>query len=60
MQIVVASQTGQRAVSIEDIALNVKISAYLNSSVVTELQKTAALMHQPKFSSGDYRWHPLI
>jgi hypothetical protein len=60
MRIVVTSQSGERAMLVIYIALDMQVPAYLNCSVAAELKKAATLVDKPKLSGGYHWWHLLV
>ena len=57
VRIVVLSQARKGSLSIVDIADDVKIAVDPNGSIVAELERTAALVHEPKFAHWRSGWH---
>ena len=42
------------------VTLDVQVSANANSSVIANLKKAAALMHEPEFAAWYYRRHLFV
>jgi hypothetical protein len=57
VRIVVRAQTRKGSLSIINIADNVKIPGDTNCSIVAELERATALVHEPEFASWRNWWH---